>query len=345
MIFVIGAYGGKNSKLDGQTIKTKNIHRLLECKAQDIIVGFDTMLLYDNPFLIFKMVWNMIRCNTLIIVPCKNSLTYIFPLAFFLSKLCGFKIIHICIGGFQLSYFLGANGEHPHKLQFRMSRRIHAFLPEMKFVETELRTKFNFNNVSYFPNFRFLDTSQINSHKDDKLNLVFLARIMKKKGYKVVFNFAEYALKNNLNISISFYGDIIEDDRDDFLQEIREHSANVTYGGLLQQELILTKLLDCDVMLFPTQFYEEGLPGTIIDAYSAGLPVIATRWKHASEFIENGETGYIVSFEDPQQEFNERIMSLYSDRQLLDKMKVKAKNAVYKYSHEYAWQILNKYLK
>ena len=344
MIFIIGAYGGKNHKLDGQTVKTQNIHKLLEDKAEERVVGFDTMRLYDNPLLLFKMIWNMIKCDTLVIIPCKNNLTYIFPVAFLLSKLCGFRIIHICIGGFQISYFLGINGEKPHKLQCYLSKHIHALLPEMRIIEKDLTEKLHFRNVCYFPNFRFLDTSHTNSHNEDRLSLVFLARIMKKKGYKTVFNFAEYALRNNLNISISFYGDIIEEDREDFMEEIRTHSENVVYGGLLQQDQILSTLLDCDVMLFPTQYYEEGLPGTIIDAYLAGLPVVATRWKYASEFIKDGETGFVVSFDEPQQEFNERITALYNDRLLLAEMKKNAKNAVYNYSHEYAWQILSKYL-
>ena len=35
----------------------------------------------------------------------------------------------------------------------------------------------------------------------------------------------------------------------------------------------------------------------IIDAYAAGLPVLASRWDSANEIIEHGLTGFIYDFE------------------------------------------------
>ena len=70
--------------------------------------------------------------------------------------------------------------------------------------------------------------------------------------------------------------------------------------AFLSQEIISRTLVNYDLMLFPTRYYTEGLPGTIIDAYIANLPVIATEWKHAREFIKDGETGFIVRFDNCQ---------------------------------------------
>ena len=47
-------------------------------------------------------------------------------------------------------------------------------------------------------------------------------------------------------------------------------------------------------MLFPTFFYGEGFAGIFIDAFIAGLPVIATDWSLNSEIVTDGETGIIV---------------------------------------------------
>ena len=44
-------------------------------------------------------------------------------------------------------------------------------------------------------------------------------------------------------------------------------------------------------LLFPTKFITEGVPGTIIDAYSAGVPVIASRWHSFTDVIDDGITG------------------------------------------------------
>ena len=46
-------------------------------------------------------------------------------------------------------------------------------------------------------------------------------------------------------------------------------------------------------MIFPTYYVGEGFPGTIIDAFSSGIPDIATDWRYNSEIVQNGKTGYI----------------------------------------------------
>ena len=54
-------------------------------------------------------------------------------------------------------------------------------------------------------------------------------------------------------------------------------------------------------MLFPTHWKHEGIPGTIIDALSAGVPVIARRWQYCDEMLKDGYTGLIYDFEQPEQ--------------------------------------------
>lgn len=48
--------------------------------------------------------------------------------------------------------------------------------------------------------------------------------------------------------------------------------------------------------MFPTLFYTEGIPGTIIDAYAAGLPVISSKWESYGDVIEDNVTGIGYEF-------------------------------------------------
>jgi hypothetical protein len=50
-------------------------------------------------------------------------------------------------------------------------------------------------------------------------------------------------------------------------------------------------LKDYFALLFPTHFYTEGIPGTVIDAYAAGIPVISAKWESYSDVIDEGVTG------------------------------------------------------
>lgn len=98
----------------------------------------------------------------------------------------------------------------------------------------------------------------------------------------------------------------------------------VEYCGHLQPELIHETLSQYDVMLLPTHFYTEGLPGSVVDAYIAGIPVIVTEWKHSHEFVDDGKSGYIVPFEDGIQQMIDKVLLLEKDRELLRQMKTNA---------------------
>ena len=162
------------------------------------------------------------------------------------------------------------------------------------------------------------------STSSDTLRLVFLARVDKNKGYDTIFSFAQEIETHGYDITIDFYGPINPSDKDDFLKLVDSHKNVVKYNGVLQQDEVTKCLVNYDVMLLPTKYYTEGFPGSVLDAYIAGIPVLATNWKHAHEFIDDMRTGFIISFDKPQNEFNEKILTLYNDRTLLRQMKIKS---------------------
>ena len=49
------------------------------------------------------------------------------------------------------------------------------------------------------------------------------------------------------------------------------------------------------MQLFPTKYKTEGVPGSIIDSYFAGLPVLASKWESYNDVIDEGKTG--IGFE------------------------------------------------
>ena len=344
-ILIVGAFGFTTNQLDGQTVKTRNIKDLIIKNGDFQVYQFDTLEVKRNPLGLFLFLWRLMQCHTLILIPCLNNLTYIFPVVFYLSKIFRYEIIHICIGGWQIEYFKGNKQFRSHRLQCNLTKKIKAILPEMMDVDQKLKEELNFKNSEYFPNFRFFETNT--KHKEQCSNdfrLVFMARINKKKGYPTVFKFAESARNLHLNLTIDFYGPIEHEDKEDFLKQLERHKDIVTYKGILQPQNIQSVLNEYDLMLFPTTYYTEGFPGTVLDAYIAGLPVIATNWKYAQEFIDNGLTGYIVPFEHCQDEFDKRIIELYNDRDKLRRMKNAAQHKSLLYSANTAWSVLSKYL-
>ncbi|MBL4710603.1 MAG: glycosyltransferase, partial [Flavobacteriales bacterium] len=67
------------------------------------------------------------------------------------------------------------------------------------------------------------------------------------------------------------------------------------FKGILNGEKeILSTMKKYDVLILPTYYEGEGYPGVIIEAYSIGLPVIATQWKSLPEIVEHKKTGFLV---------------------------------------------------
>jgi len=343
-VVVIGAFGYYNNQLDGQTIKTRNVCQLLHDRYAGRVDEIDTQLLKKRPWILFKALYLLLRCKTLVILPCLNNLTFFFPVVYTLSKILRYDIVSICIGGWQVEYFMGNERFSPHPLQLKYSKKIKAFLPEMIKVNDDLIQLLDFKNTEMFPNFRRFRQNELVKNEEEGLKMVFMARINRTKGYGSIFQALDKMKDISKEVTMTFYGQVANEDESNFFHLLEKHKNVASYKGALKPDEIQQTLSQFDVMLLPTQYYTEGFPGSILDAYIAGVPVIVTEWKHSHEFVNDGETGFIIPFGDCVDDLVERITRLVSDKELLFRMKKNAQKESLKYSEDKAWEVLKKYL-
>ena len=81
-------------------------------------------------------------------------------------------------------------------------------------------------------------------------------------------------------------------------QLLNLHSECIEYKGIVNSEKSVETLKDYYALLFPTKWVGEGFPGTVIDAFAAGLPVIASDWNANKEIIEHMKQGIIYPSAD-----------------------------------------------
>lgn len=331
---VLGYFGYKTNQLDGQTVKTRDLYQLLKNKGVNVSY-FDTQEFKYKKSSVFLLLKKMILCKTLCYLPAHNNLKYIFPVVFILSKLFRFNILYFVVGGWLVEYL------EKKPLHRWMLKHIDGIYSETRLMYDSLIYKYGYKNVEIFPNFRFTDFIPKKYHEEGKLKMVFLARINKMKGLDTLFSLADriktYYIENQ--ITIDFYGPIYEPDRDYFFSGLAKYSF-LNYKGELQPSYINEVIEQYDIMLLPTHYFTEGLPGTVLDAYMSGIPIIVSKWKHAEEFVDDGETGFIIPFENNNDVFFDRIKLLYSDTDLLDKMKANAFLKSKCFTSESAWQII-----
>jgi len=338
-ILVVGYFGHITNQLDGETIKTRNVYELIKEKEKEYSLEvdyFDTQTFQTDKRNVMRMFRKIVKTDILIYIAAHNNLKYFFPIHYLLSKLKRIDIHYIVVGGW-LADFISTKPLH-----ISMLRKIKGIYPQTELLTTQLQERYQFQNVYQLNNFR-MGTSSLGKNRipaqRDHFKLVFMARVHPLKGMDVLFRLADHLRKTGRNnVFIDIYGPVFGEYQIEFEEKLEQH-RNVKYKGVLQPEEITEKLHAYDFMLFPTQYYTEGFPGSILDAYIAGIPVIATRWKYAEEFIEDNVNGIITDFDDPVQ-FIEKTLFLIDHPQELIRLKGGVRDIADKYSPEEAWRIL-----
>lgn len=336
---VLGYFGYHTNQLDGQTVKTRDIYRLLKMQFNDSEVRyFDTQSFKKNKVLVFKMIFMVCRCNRLVYLPANNNLKYIFPVIYILSIIFKFKIDYFVVGGW-LGHFLKRQ-----PIQRWMLKRINGIHVETNRLFKELKTKYNFTNIDIFPNFRFFefDTYASTKHQEsDILKVCFISRVNKEKGLDIIKQLSEILKKSIYQdkIIFDFYGQKTDSYFDEYLSNIK----NIYYKGILSPERVIERLKQYDLLIFPTHYEGEGCPGILIESLFAGLPIIASNWKDNGEFVIDNKNGFLCETYNANSYFI-ALQKFFNRRYLLEQFGNESLNMSREYSHEYAASLIQKIL-
>lgn len=144
-------------------------------------------------------------------------------------------------------------------------------------------------NVQWFPNVR--RPAPLVKDPNVKSNIIgFMAHVNAEKGVDTILSVAPS--RNEYRFDI--YGRIVEDKYKNF--DWGRHSVN--YCGEVDSSTVMKLLPTFHYLLLPS--YREGYPGIIIEALSAGVPVLSTFVGGIPEIIKDGYNGKLFSAGDPE---------------------------------------------
>ena len=130
--------------------------------------------------------------------------------------------------------------------------------------------------------------------------------------------------------TLDIYGRIDDNYKDRFKRVISEASDSIKYKGSVDYDKSVEVLKDYYALLFPTHWHGEGFPGTIIDAFSAGIPVIASDWNSNGEIITDGENGILYP-SDKVKSLKYAIEFLVENNQMVKNMKTECLKCAVRY--------------
>ena len=104
-----------------------------------------------------------------------------------------------------------------------------------------------------------------------------------------------------VKFSLDIFGAIHEPYRETFESMLSDFPPFIRYCGIVDFRSSSAVLKDYFAMLFPTFYKSEGYPNAVVDAFAAGLPVVATRWNYNEDIIRDHCDGILVDVADVAQ--------------------------------------------
>lgn len=339
-ISVLGHFGEGENLLNGQTVKTKIITDELQNQfGKENVLKFDThggwKILLKAPFQVLSALKNS---KNVLIFPAQNGLRIYAPLLFLLRKLFkGRKLHYIVIGGW-LPKFLPRR-----KFLAKFLKHFDGIYAETNTMKGALKEQ-GFSNVYVMPNCKKLTILAENDlifPEGVPLRLCTFSRVMKEKGIETAVSVIKHINEKLgcIAFSLDIYGQIDAEQTQWFENLKNTFPEYIRYLGCIDADKSVEVLKKYFALIFPTRFYTEGIPGTIIDAYSAGIPVISAKWESYSDVVDEGKTGIGYEF-DNEKHFEEILMNAAKNPETVLDMKMNCLNKAKNYIPETATRIM-----
>lgn len=276
-IHAINLYGGGKIKIPGERIYLRDVLR-----AFRVFFSF----LFRLPGREIVLLWIT-----------RRSLCTLGLAVILVASWAGRPVYVKIFGGYLVELIQGYRPWY-RRIILKVLRRARRILPQTDLVARGLVEQLGLPEelVTVFPNF-LPDAALSRVREVKKFNgrCVFLGQIKAEKG---VFDIA-VALAGRKDRSCDFYGELTQRYGADFLRKI-EGAENLRYLGILDHEKAIETIKKYDILLLPTRHVGEGMPAVILEAFAAGVPVVATDWMAIPEMIADGKRGLLVKPGSPE---------------------------------------------
>lgn len=304
LIGLIGYFAVGKSKSGGQEAKTCAVAKaLLNYYSRRHMFKIDTGNWKKKPFkFLYRVLYAIYKCKTLIIFPAQKSVQILSPLLIILGKPLRRKSHYVVIGGW-LPDMLSRK-----KWLVFFLKKFDGIYVETFSMKTALENQ-GFKNVFIMPNFKnlpILKKEELVYTTKEPFSFCTFSRVMKEKGIEdAIQAIIQLNTQKGRTVAIlDIYGKIDDNYKKRFTELQKNLPEYIKYKGVISPGKSVDVLKNYFALLFPTHYATEGIPGTLIDAYASGVPVISALWNnHKGVFVEK-VTGFGFKFGDTESLFN-----------------------------------------
>lgn len=314
-ILICGAFDFETFDTGGQPVKTRELYYgLCEELGSDNIDYIETIGWKKHPIKLFlRFLKKAKKSKSIIMLPAQKGVEIFSRLLVLSKRIYKNKIFYDVIGGW-ISDKLSK-----HKKLKNVLLKFDGIWVETTIMKDALN-KQGLDNIYVVRNFKNLKPVVNNIKIDDNsLKLCTFSRVIKIKGISDAIYVVTKLNKEGLDIKLDIYGHISDDYVNEFEELRKNFDEKIRYMGEANPSESVNILTKYNLLLFPTRYLGEGLPGTIIDAYFAGLPVLSAKWPSYKDIVIEGITG--IGFEMFNiKDLEDKLKYIYNNKYLLKEM-------------------------
>lgn len=334
-VAVIGKFHTTDGVVDGQAVKTNIVYEeIVRAYSESEVSKIVTYGWRKNPAkLLFQCVKAVLSSKNVLFLTDDGGIK-VFPKLLQMVNIGHKCKIHYYVVGGWLSSYLDSTPSAVKLLQ-----KLDAIYVELPAMQKELNDR-GFDNTVLVNKFRRMNpvsSDELVLAPEQPYKLCYFSRVMPEKGIEDCIS-AVKLINERVGFTkytLDIFGLINEPYRETFEQMIPDFPDYIRYNGIVDFHKSSSVLKDYFLMLFPTSYSSEGYPNAIVDAFSAGLPVVATRWHYNADIINDGEDGVLVDVGEVEQIIS-AVEKLSDDLDTYSKMRKNCLNRCSEYLPEYA---------
>lgn len=192
---------------------------------------------------------------------------------------------------------------------------------------------FRHNNTICIPNAIDFDENEVKNiinermrKKKNIVNYLFIGNLLKSKGIQYLIESFKCTKNENSRLIICGDGDLKDYVRKSVLSDNR-----IIYKGAIYEEEKKNVLLESDVLIIPSIWYEP-FGRVIIEAYKYGMPVIGTNMGGIPEIIDKDVSGVVISALNKDELID--AINHFSDTEVIKKYLINLPQKLNEYSLE-----------
>lgn len=313
-VLLIGTTDLSGKKIGGQLEKTRLVYNFLK-KENGVDTEFINMMNGGLRLGLITKIINNYGKNDCVVVISSNRgtrmLTTVFSILYLVKKR---PIVYLIVG----------NQQDLLKSFSTVKRRsIAKVYLEVDAMQDELMDNYK---VGYFSNCKEICINAGSVDKSKPLKICYYSEISKRKGFDLLIDALDEVNKNFHRYILDVYGYFSFDENN--MRELLNSREYADFKGTIKRELSQNVLSQYCFMVFPSRHKQEGVPGAIVDAYEAGLPVISSNVGFLPQVVKDGQTGLLF---EKKYQLVELLEEIYSNPDMVDRLRVNVPEEAKKY--------------